>query len=471
MIGTAGARARRRRPATGDAAAVLRRPDQPRHAHRLVHRHLPCAPSDGWRLHTRSMTFLRRSGDHDSRPAPRPDRGPSRPRRLRSPRWTSTEFRAALDAWLDEHADALAPTYAGAGTRSTSRWPSSSKVKRLAFDAGWMRWGWPERVGGLGGSTLLRAYLRRGASPRRDLVEPGPLLDDRGAGADDDRLRRARAGRRDGAPAAVAATRRGARASPSPAPAATSRRCRAGPRRDGDDGWRGQRPEGVDQPRPVRAALRAAHPHRHPGVRPPRHHRVLRRHGHARDHRAADRDHARRRRVLRGVLRRRRRARSTACSATRATAGRSPWTCCPTSAARRSGSAAPTCTAGCGSCSTRASPDGALDRRGRVGRGVPSRCYAFRCPLPGHPAPAGARATRSGPRPRSTRCCWPRAEQAVFDLAADGLVAEVLHRRRPDGRAWRTEFLYSRAATIYGGTAEIQRNIIARRLLDLGSDR
>ncbi len=35
----------------------------------------------------------------------------------------------------------------------------------------------------------------------------------------------------------------------------------------------------------------------------------------------------------------------------------------------------------------------------------------------------------------------------------------------------RTGFLYSRAATIYGGSAEIQRNIIARRLLDLGSDR
>jgi len=32
---------------------------------------------------------------------------------------------------------------------------------------------------------------------------------------------------------------------------------------------------------------------------------------------------------------------------------------------------------------------------------------------------------------------------------------------------WRAEYLYSRAATIYGGTAEIQRNIIARRLLDL----
>ena len=64
------------------------------------------------------------------------------------------------------------------------------------------------------------------------------------------------------------------------------------------------------------------------------------------------------------------------------------------------------------------------------------------------------------------------AEQAVFDLVADGL------RRRgrrsattPPSERWRTEFLYSRAATIYGGSAEIQRNIIARRLLDLGTDR
>jgi alkylation response protein AidB-like acyl-CoA dehydrogenase len=31
--------------------------------------------------------------------------------------------------------------------------------------------------------------------------------------------------------------------------------------------------------------------------------------------------------------------------------------------------------------------------------------------------------------------------------------------------------MYSRAATIYGGSAEIQRNVIARRLLELGSDR
>ena len=47
-----------------------------------------------------------------------------------------------------------------------------AKVKRLTYDAGWMRWGWPERVGGFGGSTLLRAYLGE-ALTARDLVEPG----------------------------------------------------------------------------------------------------------------------------------------------------------------------------------------------------------------------------------------------------------------------------------------------------------
>ena len=48
----------------------------------------------------------------------------------------------------------------------------SAKVKRLTFDGGWMRWGWPERVGGLGGTHLLRAYLGE-AITERDLWEPG----------------------------------------------------------------------------------------------------------------------------------------------------------------------------------------------------------------------------------------------------------------------------------------------------------
>ena len=59
------------------------------------------------------------------------------------------------------------------------------------------------------------------------------------------------------------------------------------------------------------------------------------------------------------------------------------------------------------------------------------------------------------------------AEQRLFDTARDLLPGSV--ELAPDG-TWRTEYLYSRAATIYGGTAEIQRNIVARRLLDLGKE-
>jgi alkylation response protein AidB-like acyl-CoA dehydrogenase len=63
------------------------------------------------------------------------------------------------------------------------------------------------------------------------------------------------------------------------------------------------------------------------------------------------------------------------------------------------------------------------------------------------------------------------SEQALYDVVADALVAEVTTGDDPDSDRWRSEFLYSRAASIYGGSAEIQRNIIANRLLDLGRDR
>jgi alkylation response protein AidB-like acyl-CoA dehydrogenase len=58
------------------------------------------------------------------------------------------------------------------------------------------------------------------------------------------------------------------------------------------------------------------------------------------------------------------------------------------------------------------------------------------------------------------------AEQRLYDTARDLLPGAI----ELDDTQWRTEYLYSRSATIYGGTAEIQRNIIARRLLDLGKE-
>jgi alkylation response protein AidB-like acyl-CoA dehydrogenase len=61
-------------------------------------------------------------------------------------------------------------------------------------------------------------------------------------------------------------------------------------------------------------------------------------------------------------------------------------------------------------------------------------------------------------------------EQTIFDTVRRLLPGMIETDDSPAGEVWRNEYLYSKAATIYGGTAEVQRNIIARRLLDLGSD-
>ncbi len=76
-----------------------------------------------------------------------------------------------------------------------------------------------------------------------------------------------------------------------------------------------------------------------------------------------------------------------------------------------------------------------------------------------------------GPETSIDKILLGGTEQAVFDLILDGLGGEVLLGDDHDQQRWRSDILYSRAATIYGGSSEIQRNIVARRLLDLGSDR
>lgn len=73
---------------------------------------------------------------------------------------------------------------------------------------------------------------------------------------------------------------------------------------------------------------------------------------------------------------------------------------------------------------------------------------------------------RLGPDTSIDKVLLATAEQRLYDTARDLLPGVI----ELDESEWRTEFLYSRAATIYGGTAEIQRNIIARRLLDLGKE-
>ncbi len=71
-----------------------------------------------------------------------------------------------------------------------------------------------------------------------------------------------------------------------------------------------------------------------------------------------------------------------------------------------------------------------------------------------------------GPDTSIDKVLLASAEQQLYDTTRDLLPGAI----ELQDTSWRTEFLYSRSATIYGGTAEIQRNIIARRLLDLGKE-
>jgi alkylation response protein AidB-like acyl-CoA dehydrogenase len=81
------------------------------------------------------------------------------------------DFRSDLHRWLDAHQAELAPPFVEPGTLD-EQIAQMQRVKSILFDAGWMRYGWPERVGGLGGSPMLRTELGA-ALAARDLADPG----------------------------------------------------------------------------------------------------------------------------------------------------------------------------------------------------------------------------------------------------------------------------------------------------------
>lgn len=81
------------------------------------------------------------------------------------------DYRAELAAWLDANQAELAPRYDPPGTLD-DHVAQMQRVKGLLYEAGWMQWGWPERVGGRGGPPMLRSELGA-ALAGRDLVDPG----------------------------------------------------------------------------------------------------------------------------------------------------------------------------------------------------------------------------------------------------------------------------------------------------------
>jgi alkylation response protein AidB-like acyl-CoA dehydrogenase len=372
------------------------------------------------------------------------------------------QFKAGLDAWLDEQAAALAPEESPGG-RLDREMAQIAHVKRLTFDAGWMRWGWPERVGGLGGSTLLRAYLGE-ALTARDLVEPGlwsmtevlapTMIDYAPPGLAETMVPRLLAGEEvwcQGFSEPGTGSNLGAVS------------CRA--TRDGDV-WRvsGQKlwtslaqyadrcvlltrtgtPESahrgitalfvdMDTPGITVRPLETLH-----GV--PEFCEVFF------DDVAVPVD-----RTLGDVDG----GWSVAMDLLPYERSTSLWHR-GALLHRRLGDA------------LAEMPDGAVtaDEVGEVFQ----QLYAFRARSRAtqHRLDAGE---RLGPETSIDKILLATAEQAVYGLAGDGLAPAVVLGDDPDAERWRTEFLYARAATIYGGSAEIQRNIVARRLLDLGADR
>jgi alkylation response protein AidB-like acyl-CoA dehydrogenase len=72
-----------------------------------------------------------------------------------------------------------------------------------------------------------------------------------------------------------------------------------------------------------------------------------------------------------------------------------------------------------------------------------------------------------GPEASVDKIMIAAADQAVFDAARELLRGDMETDDTARSRAWRREWAYSRAATIYGGTSEIQKDIVATRLLGL----
>lgn len=71
-----------------------------------------------------------------------------------------------------------------------------------------------------------------------------------------------------------------------------------------------------------------------------------------------------------------------------------------------------------------------------------------------------------GPEAAITKALLTSAEQAVFRACHAALGLDGVAWEEPGSR-WVESWLYARAASIYGGTREIQRNIIGERLLGL----
>ncbi len=81
------------------------------------------------------------------------------------------------------------------------------------------------------------------------------------------------------------------------------------------------------------------------------------------------------------------------------------------------------------------------------------------------------RTGRPGPEGSVLKLFWSELEQRLMDTACTVLGPYAMlagaEPRGVDGNTWTRELLWTRSATIYAGTSEVQRNIISQRVLGL----
>ena len=78
-----------------------------------------------------------------------------------------------------------------------------------------------------------------------------------------------------------------------------------------------------------------------------------------------------------------------------------------------------------------------------------------------------AEGTPLGATPSFDKLLLSTAEKFITDLALEHLPEAVLFGGDAVAAAWRNDYLYARASSIYGGAAEVQRDIVAERVLGL----
>ena len=121
----------------------------------------------GWRLRTRAMTFIRRNGAHDSGP---PARLPARANGDSAAMNVSGRRRVpGGPAGLAGRATTCPP---GPTDSLDGQVAQLARVRRALYDAGWMRYGWPAEVGGLGGPGRAAGGARRGGRQRATWPSP-----------------------------------------------------------------------------------------------------------------------------------------------------------------------------------------------------------------------------------------------------------------------------------------------------------